>query len=75
MRANDVMRGGGAGAGAGALQVINTSLFGTESVEQHPGERNCETESAVWIWPVSLLFALESWWLGVRKTSGMGLFL
>ena len=37
------------------------------------GDRNWLTETAAWIWSSFLLCALETRWLGVRKTCGIGL--
>ena len=39
-----------------------------------PGHRNWHIETAAWIWSSFLLCALETRWLGVRKTCGIGLF-
>ena len=39
-----------------------------------PGRRNWQIETAAWIWPSFFHCALETRWLGVRKTCGIGLF-
>ena len=39
-----------------------------------PGHRNWQIETAAWIWPSFFHCALETRWLGVRKTCGIGLF-
>ena len=40
----------------------------------NPGRRNWQIETAAWIWPSFFHCALETRWLGVRKTCGIGLF-
>ena len=39
-----------------------------------PAHRNWQIETAAWIWPSFFHCALETRWLGVRKTCGIGLF-
>jgi len=39
-----------------------------------PGHRNWQIETAAWIWPSFFHCALETRWLGVRKTCEIGLF-
>ena len=39
-----------------------------------PAHRNWQIETAAWIWPSFFHCALETRWLGVRKTCGKGLF-
>ena len=39
-----------------------------------PAHRNWQIETAAWIWPRFFHCALETRWLGVRKTCGIGLF-
>ena len=39
-----------------------------------PAHRNWQIETAAWIWPSFFHCALETRWLGVQKTCGIGLF-
>ena len=39
-----------------------------------PAHRNWQIETVAWIWPSFFHCALETRWLGVRKTCGIGLF-
>ena len=44
------------------------------SYRVNPAHRNWQIETAAWIWPSFFHCALETRWLGVRKTCGIGLF-
>ena len=46
----------------------------TSRYRVNPGRRNWQIETAAWIWPSFFHCALETRWLGVRKTCGIGLF-
>ena len=56
----------GAGRGAAGRLIQDYSIV--------PGRRNWQIETAAWIWPSFFHCALETRWLGVRKTCGIGLF-
>ena len=55
----------------GRMSTLRVNLFKYRVV---PGDRNWLIETAAWIWSSFLLCALETRWLGVRKTCGIGLF-
>ena len=60
-------RGAGRGGGAAAGRLI-------QDYSIVPGRRNWQIETAAWIWPSFFHCALETRWLGVLKTCGIGLF-
>ena len=60
-------RGAGRGGGGAAGRLI-------QDYSIVPGRRNWQIETAAWIWPSFFHCALETRWLGVRKTCGIGLF-
>ena len=53
------------------MHVPSSVIYMYSSV---PGHRNWQIETAAWIWPSFFHCALETRWLGVRKTCGIGLF-
>ena len=59
-------RGAGRGGGGAAGRLI-------QDYSIVPGRRNWQIETAAWIWPSFFHCALETRWLGVLKTCGIGL--